>query len=65
MATGDFLDLLNMDKQFTSLSVQNMCSTQTTNYEPMTTFAEIATATEPIMSGCGCAPDGKGDLFLQ
>ena len=65
MATADFLNLLNEDKQFTALSVSQMCATQSTNFEPETTFAGIAAQTEKLMSGCGCAKDGTDAIFLQ
>ena len=60
------MNLLNMDKQFTSLAVERMCTTQSTNFEPQTTFDGIAAQTEKIMDGCGCAgEDELAAVFLQ
>merc|ERR1712070_889562 len=40
-ATADFLNLLNMDAQFTGLAVEQMCMTQYENFATADTFEQI------------------------
>ena len=65
MSKGDFLNMLNMDKQFTAFAVDQVCATQSTNFEPETTFTGIAAQTDILMGGCGCAKDSDDDAILQ